>query len=200
MTTAALRSPFHATRKAEAVTAPLLDPPAPSVVRPARRITVRRVPRLEPLYDDELPDGPLRLVRQEELPFEEPAPRRFEHEIDFFDPQPTPRRSLPDPEAWATRFLQAVVETLAGSRASTQLQEWTSPTVYALVVRRAKDPRWKPTAGVLPKVRSVRVGEPADGVAEVCGVVQRGPGAFAAIAARLEGFDGRWRAVALELG
>lgn len=175
---------------------PALDPP---VHRP--RPTVRRVPRLEPLFDDELPEGPLRLIRQrEELPFEEPAPRRFEHEIDFFDPQPTSRRSLPDPEAWATRFLQAVVETLAGSRASAQLHEWTSPAVYAQVVRGSQDPRqWKSPSGVLPVVRTVRVGEPADGVAEVCGVVQRGQ-SFAAIAARLEGLDGRWRAVALELG
>jgi hypothetical protein len=193
MTTAVLRQPAPARTD--------LEPAAPPAVRPVRRLTVRRVPRLEPLRDDELPDGPRQLLRQrEELPFEEPAPRRFEHEIDFFDPQPTPRRSLPDPEAWATRFLQAVVETLAGSRASTQMQEWTSPAVYALVVRRSHDTRWKPTAGVLPVVRSVRVGEPADGVAEVCGVVQRGPAAYAAIAARLEGFDGRWRAVALELG
>lgn len=192
MTTAVLHQPSPVTRRADP--APVADPAV-------RRLTVRRVPRLEPPYDDELPDGPRQLLRQrEELPFEEPAPRRFEHEIDFFDPQPTPRRSLPDPEVWATRFLQAVVETLAGSRASGQMQEWTSPTVYALVVRRSHDARWKPTAGVLPVVRSVRVGEPADGVAEVCGVVQRGPAAYAAIAARLEGFDGRWRAVALELG
>lgn len=177
-------------------TGPGLDP---VVHRP--RPTVRRVPRLEPLFDDELPAGPLRLIRQrEELPFEEPAPRKFEHEIDFFDPQPTSRRSLPDPEAWATRFLQAVVETLSGSRASAQLHEWTSPAVYAQVVRGSQDPRqWKSPSGVLPVVRTVRVGEPADGVAEVCGVVQRGQ-SFAAIAARLEGLDGRWRAVALELG
>jgi len=161
---------------------------------------VRRVPRLEPPYDDELPEGPLRLVRQrEELPFEEPAPRRFDHEIDFFDPQPTPRRDLPDAKVWATRFLQAVVETLAGSRPSAQMQEWTSPAVHAQVVRRSLDAQPWSAAGVLPVVRSVRVGEPADGVAEVCAVVQRGQ-AYAAIAARLEGFDGRWRAVALELG
>ena len=61
---------------------PALDPTA--APRP-RRPTVRRVPPLEPPYDDELPEGPLRVIRQrEELPFDEPAPRRFEHEIDFF--------------------------------------------------------------------------------------------------------------------
>jgi hypothetical protein len=175
----------------------------PTGSTPARRITVRRVPRLEPPYDDELPQGPWQIIRQrEELPFEEddPAPRRFEHEIGFFDPQPTARRDLPEPELWATRFLQAVVETLAGSRPSGQLLEWTNQAVHGQVVRCSYDPKWKSVSGVMPVVRTVRVGEPADGVAEVCAVVQRSPGAFFAIAVRLEGFDGRWRAVALELG
>lgn len=187
------------------MTAPLLDP-APGALgagpsRPClRRPTVRRVPRLEPPYDDELPEGHLHLVPQvEELPFDEPAPRRFEHEIDFFDPQPTARRDLPEPEPWATRFLQAVLETLAGCRPSAQLKDWTSPAVHAQVVRAGHERRWISSARALPTVRSVHVGEPADGVAEVCAVVQRGR-RFAAVAARLEGFDGRWRCVALELG
>lgn len=187
------------------MSAPLLDPAAapPSSATshaPVRQPRVRRVPRLEPPYDEELPGGVLLLVPQvEELPFDEPAPRRIEHEIDFFDPQPTPRRDLPDPGRWATRFLQAVLETLAGCRPSVQLQEWTSPTVHAQVVGGAHGRRWISSARALPVVRTVRVGEPADGVAEVCAVVQRGR-RFAAVAARLEGFDGRWRCVALELG
>ena len=178
------------------VTAPLLDLSIPPV---RRRPTVRRVPRLEPPYDDEVPETARSRVQNEQLPFEEPAPRRFEHDIDFFDPQPTSRRNLPDPEAWATRFLQAVVETLAGARASFQLHEWTNQEVHARIVSAAHTGRWPGPAALQPVVRSVHVGEPADGVAEVCAVVQRGPGFFA-IAARLEGFDGRWRAVALELG
>lgn len=177
---------------------PALDPPSGGASRP-RRPTVRRVPRLEPPYDDELPDGPLSLIRQrEELPFEEPAPRRFEHEIDFFDPQPTTRGHLPEPEAWATRFLQAVFETLAGSRASAQLQDWTSQAVRSQISRMTFDVRWKTPPGVVPLVKSVRVSEPADGVAEVAAVVLRGA-VYSAAAARLEGFDGRWRAVALEV-
>ena len=177
---------------------PALDPSSGGAGRP-RRPTVRRVPRLEPPYDDELPDGPLGVIRQrEELPFEEPAPRRFEHEIDFFDPQPTARRNLPDPEVWAARFLQAVFETLAGSRASAQLQEWTSQSVRSQISRMTYDVRWKTAPGVVPLVKSVRVSEPADGVAEVAAVVLRGT-VYSAAAARLEGFDGRWRAVALEV-
>ena len=190
------------------MTAPLLDPArapgvpgSPGGARPLpRRLTVRRVPPLEPPYDDELPDGQLQLVPQrEELPFEEPAPRRFEHDIDYFDPQPTSRRELPDPEPWATRFVQAVLETLAGCRPSVQLQEWTSAAVHTQVCRVAQERRWVSTAAALPTVRSVHVGEPADGVAEVCAVVQRGR-RYRAVAARLEGFDGRWRCVALQLG
>ena len=180
------------------MSAPLIDP----ALRPAarRRPTVRRVPRLEPPYDDEIPDGRLHLVAQiDELPFEEPAPRRFEHTIDFFDPQPTPRRELPDPEAWATRFLQAVLETLAGCRPPVQLQEWTSPIVHSALCRATSTSRWATPGGLLPTVRSVHVGEPADGVAEVCAVVQRGR-RYGAVAARLEGFDGRWRCVALHVG
>ena len=187
------------------MTAPLLDPPrTPLASAPPgpviRRPVIRRVPPLEPPYDDELAAAHLQLVPQlEELPFDDPAPRRFEHEIDFFDPQPTPRRDLPDPERWATRFLQAVLETLAGCRPSVQLQECTSPTVHAQVVGDAQGRQWISSARALPIVRSVHVSEPADGVAEVCALVQRGR-RFGAVAARWEGFDGRGRCVALELG
>ena len=181
------------------MSAPALDPSSEGAGRP-RRPTVRRLPPLEPPYDDELPDGPLGLIWQrEQLPFEEPAPRRFEHEIDFFDPQPTARRDLPDPEAWATRFLQAVVETLAGSRPSAQLQEWTSQAVRSQISRMRYDTRWRTPAGVVPLIKSVRASEPADGVAEIAAVVQRGA-VYSAAAVRLEGFDGRWRTVALEAG
>jgi hypothetical protein len=174
-------------------------PPRASRVPPRRGPSVRRLPPLEPPYDDELPEGHVRLVGQPELPFDEPQPRRFEHDIDFFDPQPTPRRDLPEPEPWATRFVRALLETVAGSRPPGQLQDWTSAEVYAQVLRAAQDRRWSGRTGAVPTVRSVHAGEPADGVAEVCAVVQRGR-RFMAVAARLEGFDGRWRCVALHLG
>jgi hypothetical protein len=45
----------------------------------------------------------------------------------------------------------------------------------------------------------VRVFEPADGVAELSAVVQVGP-RYRAVAARLEGRNGRWRCVRLQLG
>jgi hypothetical protein len=48
-------------------------------------------------------------------------------------------------------------------------------------------------------IRSVRVCEPADGVAELSAVVQVGT-RYRAVAARLEGLNGRWRCVRLQLG
>lgn len=124
-------------------------------------------------------------------------------EEDPFRPRLTPRVALPDPRLWAARFVQALVEVVAGERPNTQLVRWTSTEVHdqldervrlvaaagAPGVRRA--PRWL--------VRSVHVSEPVDGVAEVCGLVTRA-GRHAALALRLEGIDGRWRCTALELG
>ena len=161
---------------------------------------VRRAPRLEPPYDDEIGGPRLWLVpAQPELPFDEPAPRRFERPVDFFDPQPTSRLQLPEPEPWAARFVQAVLEMLVGRRPAGQLQEWTSPPVFAGLTLAAGRRRWAAPGLPPPMVRSIRVGEPADGVAEVCAVIQRGR-RYLAAAARLEGLDGRWQCVALRLG
>ena len=48
-------------------------------------------------------------------------------------------------------------------------------------------------------VRSVRIGEPRDGVVEACALVSDG-GRLRAVAVRMEGLDGRWRVTALEIG
>jgi hypothetical protein len=45
----------------------------------------------------------------------------------------------------------------------------------------------------------VHVCEPVDGVAEVSAVAHRG-GRAHAVAARLEGVDGRWRCTAVQIG
>jgi len=168
----------------------------PSVMVPR----VRRAPRLEPPFDDEVESPRLWLVPfQPELPFDEPAPRWFERPVDFVEPPPASRLHLPDPEPWSARFVQAVLEMLVGRRPAAQLQEWTSPPVLAGLTGAAGRRRWAAPDLPPPIVRSIRIGEPADGVAEVCAVIQRGRRYFA-VAARLEGFDGRWRCVALRLG
>jgi hypothetical protein len=45
----------------------------------------------------------------------------------------------------------------------------------------------------------VRVCEPVDGVAEISAVARRS-GRAHAVAARLEGLDGRWRCTAVQIG
>ncbi|HVQ96797.1 MAG TPA: Rv3235 family protein [Mycobacteriales bacterium] len=161
---------------------------------------VRRAPILEPPYDDEYRDWPLwHGPHADELPFEEPAPRHLTAEPDYFDPQPTTRKGLPDPEPWAARLIQAALEILVGRRPAGQLQEWTTALVHAELLLAAKERQWAVPGGSPPGVRSVHVSEPASGVAEVCAVVQRGERYFA-VAARLEGLDGRWRCVKIQLG
>lgn len=123
------------------------------------------------------------------------AAAEHDDEMDF-GPQPTPRTNLPEPRQWAGRFVQAVVEVLAGERPTSQLVRWTTRQVYDDLSGRA--PRGAGSSA-RALVRSVHVTEPADGVAEVAALVRRGQ-RCSAVALRLEGLDGRWQCSALELG
>ncbi len=122
---------------------------------------------------------------------------------DEFGPRQTPRASLPEPKPWAGRLVQAIVEVTSGVRPVSQLVRWTTTDVYATVQRRIAHTELSQRtpggrrAGAI--VRSIHVDEPADGVAEVCAVVQHGA-RCRAIALRLEGFDGRWQCTALQVG
>ncbi|CAN5640736.1 hypothetical protein BH24ACT13_BH24ACT13_09160 [soil metagenome] len=152
-----------------------------------------------PVQPDLLPG--LRLV-----PDDRPGDEGADDDDPLVAPQPTPRRLLPAPGRWSARLVQAVLEVLAGERPPTQLLRWTSEHVYTDIDRRARR-LVRPCPGSAralavrdrPVVRSVHVSEPADGVAEVCALVQRGARATA-IALRLEGMDGRWLCTALVLG
>jgi hypothetical protein len=146
-----------------------------------------------------VPQGPpgLRLVSGRR---DADAEARDVVDADEFGPRLTGRDSLPEPQTWAGRVVQAIVEVLAGVRPASQLVRWTTEEVYdeisSLVIPvRAADDRIPPR-GV---VRSVHVTEPADGVAEVCALVRRGARS-SAVALRLEGLDGRWQCTALVLG
>jgi hypothetical protein len=176
---------------------------ASPATRPARlpSITITAAPRREPPFDDELPPRHLRLIASHEpqLPFEELPRHRLSAAQDSFAAQMTARGSLPDPESFGRRLLVAVFEALSGRRPLPQLGRFLSPGVYtglATDLDRARpDSVWsKPTV-----MRSIRVCEPADGVAELAAVVQTGP-RYRAVAVRLEGLDGRWRCVRLQLG
>ncbi len=120
-----------------------------------------------------------------------------------FGPQPTSSGDLPDPSATCSALVQAVVEVLGGVRPPTQLVRWLSNDVHAAVTRRAVLAA-RMRRGATPTirasvVRAVRVCLPADGVVEGSAVIVDGD-RVRAVAIRLEGLDGRWRATALEVG
>lgn len=194
---AAARTPVRAAAGSAAQTAPA-----------DRHLTLRPAPSTEPPYDDELPAGGpadrhLRLVcaPAEPLPFDrlprpgDPGPRAFAEPLDFFDPQPTSRWELPSPREWLYRLLQVVLECLEGWRPASQLRRYTVPEVVGSVAARRK-PDSRP--GTAPRLCSLHLTEPVDGVVESAAVVQR-DGRTQAIAIRLEGLDGRWLCVALDL-
>lgn len=123
---------------------------------------------------------------------------------DVFDPQPTRRADLPDPQPWAARIGQAIVEVMAGTRVPVQLVRFTTPEVYAVIARRGAHAARRKVSSTLTGrqrtlVRRVVVCEPADGVAEASLVVLDGD-RVRAIALRLVGCDGRWRVEALQVG
>jgi Family of unknown function (DUF6459) len=153
---------------------------------------------------------------QETLPLEWPLPsglgavpragglvliRGARGELDDFGPVATPRDALPEPAPWAARLVQGIAEVLALDRPAAQLARWVCPEVFDEVRRRVDARRQanRSTTGPRrPTLRSLHVTEPADGVAEVCALVDDGRRARA-YALRLEGSDGRWRATALDL-
>src|SRR5688500_5319465 len=120
-----------------------------------------------------VPESPLELVPPPDLHLVPDADAVLDEAE--FGPQPTPRAALPEPRTWAGRFVQAVIEVLAGDRPASQLVRWTTTEVYDDVACRI-------TSGARPGsptparavVRSVHVAEPADGVAEVSALVRHG--------------------------
>jgi Family of unknown function (DUF6459) len=117
-----------------------------------------------------------------------------------FGPRPTATSDLPDPERWARQMVQVIAEVLSGQRSSTQLLRWTVPEVYEAIRSRTTAPNRPGTAPYRrPRVGTVRVCEPADGVAEVAAVVH-GPQRTRAVALRMEGMDGRWRVTVFRAG
>jgi Family of unknown function (DUF6459) len=184
-------------------------------------------PQSEPPYDDELPatcrDGvpstvqgtlaltftvgndvpavpeppaQLRLLAADEATAEDEA---LEIEA-FCTRRATSRSDLPDPRRWSARLAQGLVEVLAGVRPLPQLAPWVSEDVFAELQPRVRATERRPhraSSRMRAQLRTLRLCEPADGVAEVSAVVQHG-NRCRALALRLEGLDGRWRCTALE--
>jgi hypothetical protein len=108
------------------------------------------------------------------------------------------RAELPDPRAAGRQLVTVALEALAGRRPAAQLRPLTTSGVFAALTG-GRRPRWCGLSGGPLVVGRVHVCEPVDGVAEVSAVAHRG-GRAHAVAARLEGIDGRWRCTALQVG
>jgi len=105
----------------------------------------------------------------------------------------TATAQLPPAARAGSVLARALVEVLSGQRSVAQLRVHCAPDVFAGLQCRTVVP------GGLSHLMTVRVCQPADGVAEVCAVVRRGE-RVSAIAFRVQGVDGRWRVTALQTG
>jgi hypothetical protein len=115
-----------------------------------------------------------------------------------FGPRWTTRADLPDPRDVGRRVLTTTLEALAGRRPIGQVGPLVTPGVFAALAG-GRRPRWCTDGGAPIAMGPVHVCEPVDGVAEISAVARRA-GRAHAIAARLEGIDGRWRCTALQVG
>jgi hypothetical protein len=187
-----------------------LDDPDPEPVHHSRprteRFLLRPAPHREPPFDDEQASRHLILVGplDQPLPFDAldgaaPSALRLQPETDPFAARPTGRNELPEATVVARRLVIGVIETVTGRRPPSQLRDHTSPTVQAGLARDAGRINRLGTARRPAALHSLHVAEPTDGVAEVAAVLRVGD-RFRALALRLEGLDGRWRCVRLQIG
>ena len=161
------------------------------------------VPTPQPPLEDE--HIPVRLVRPGvpvPRPVHRPGPRpRTGHPTplhDDFGPTWSSRAELPDPRDAGRRLITLTLEAMVGRRPLLQVQPMTSPGVFA-ALSAGRRPRWCAASSSPLLVGRVHVSEPVDGVAEISAVARR-DGRAHAVAARLEGIDGRWRCTALQIG
>lgn len=131
------------------------------------------------------------------------APRHVELS-EFFAPQRTPSTALPSPEPFLRNLTLGVLEVFAGVREVDQLARWLTEEPYRKLVTRAnlaaraRSARGMPAKRPVHAILSVHESSPADGIVEAV-VIVRGPARTRALAVRLEGMDGRWRATSLAL-
>ncbi|MBZ6372256.1 MAG: Rv3235 family protein [Microbacterium hominis] len=123
---------------------------------------------------------------------------------EYFAPQRTSTDALPAPEPLLKNLTIGVLEVLAGVREVDQLARWLGQDAFrALVTRANLSARARNARGVTParpayRILSTHTTSPADGVVEGV-VITAGPVRTRAVAVRLEGWDGRWRATSLGL-
>lgn len=121
---------------------------------------------------------------------------------EYFAPQPTSVSELPDPTTLLHSLTYGVLEVLAGVREVDQLARWFGEEAFRNLVKRANlAARARSARGLSPtrpsyQILSVHQSSPTDNAVEAA-VVVAGPGRTRAVAIRLEGLDGRWRAASL---
>lgn len=172
----------------------------------ARVLVLRRPPRLDGPYDDENPDPPAQLI-DGSLALAFPPSVSSAMPLHLVPPAASPDRapttSMPNPRRFAAPFAQGVAEVLMGVRPPQQLAQVTTLDVLAQLERNAGRlaPRLATRSGTRPRPRvsTVRLCEPAAGVAEVCAVVDTGV-RRRALALRLELVGGRWQCTVLRVG
>ncbi|RBY89797.1 Rv3235 family protein [Blastococcus sp. TF02A-26] len=181
------------------MTAPPSAAPAPPVA-PLRTFRLTVVPTPQPPLCEEPPTPLVRHGMAPPRPRYRPGPRPREahRRAPDFGPTWSARGDLPDPALTGRRLLTLALEGLAGLRPLSQVQRLTAPNLYAALTARRR-PAWC-AGGTAPVLLGpVHVCEPVDGVAEISAVARRS-GRAHAVAARLEGIDGRWRCTALQIG
>jgi len=187
------------------MTTPAAAPPPaaePTAAQPSRLSLVVVPTPQPPLQDERIP---VRLVipgvaapRPAHAPGPRPQRAVRTSAADDFGPSWSSRVDLPDVHHTGRRLVTLTLEALAGRRPLAQLQPLTSPGVFA-AISTGRRPQWCAQGNSPLLVGTVRVCEPVDGVAEISAVARRA-GRAHAVAARLEGIDGRWRCTALQIG
>lgn len=181
---------------------PETSPAAPQTTD--QRLHLRLVPTPQPpASDGGRPVAALTLPgvavpRPAHRPGPRPRPDRpFAPDADF-GPTWSSRTDLPPPAIAGRSVLLLALEALIGRRPLGQLRTVTTPGLFA-ALSGGRRPAWC-ADGTAPVILGpVHVCEPVDGVAEISAVARRA-GRAHAVAARLEGLDGRWRCTALQVG
>jgi hypothetical protein len=125
-------------------------------------------------------------------------------ENELFGVQRAPSRLLPDPGPLLENLTCCVIEILAGARDLEQIARWVDDDVYRHLLKRVVlSTRARQARGQVARrpnftIGSTSIYEPRDGVVEAV-VIVIGKARTRAVALRLEGFDNRWRATAINV-
>lgn len=123
---------------------------------------------------------------------------------DYYSNRRRDPRELPDPVPLVHNLTRCIFEIIIGARDIDQVARWVDPEVLAKMEQRvALDRRARGSTGrraVWPRVEfgSSLIERPADDVVE-CVTVIHTPARARALAMRLVGVEGRWRATKIAL-